>query len=157
LGDTWSSARFEAERTRIEEELAGGRLRESLDSAQQLLHRCRAAGEQEYPRADYDLAGACWLLARVLVTAGGAEEALPLLDEARRRFEAVATRRPNEGAEAMAANCLSEQGDCLRNLGRLDEAAAAYEERMRRGEQLGEARVVAVGKAQLGTVRMLQR
>ena len=93
LGDAWNHARFEAARTRIEQQLAGGRLREAFDGAQQLLQRARAAGEQAYPGADYDLAMACFLLARVLKTAGGSEQALPLLDEARQRFEAVAKER----------------------------------------------------------------
>ena len=57
----------------------------------------------------------------------------------------------------MASVCFTEQGDCLRDLGRLDEAAAAYEEGIRRAEQLGDDRQVAVGKGQLGTVRLLQR
>ena len=57
----------------------------------------------------------------------------------------------------MASVCFAEQGDCLRDLGRLDEAAAAYEESIRRAEQLGDDREVAVGKGQLGTVRMEQR
>ncbi len=157
LGDAWNHARFEAARTRIEQQLADGRVREALDGAQQLLQRARAAGEQAYPGADYDLAMACFLLARVLRTAGGSEQALPLSDEARQRFEAVEKREPGRGAEGMASVCFAEQGDCLRNLGRLDEAAAAYEERIRRGEQLGDNRGVAVGKGQLGTVRMLQR
>jgi tetratricopeptide (TPR) repeat protein len=92
-----------------------------------------------------------------LQTAGGSEQALPLLNEARQRFEAVAKERPGRGAEQMAANCFSEQGDCLRDLGRLDEAAAAYEEAIRRDEQRGADRDVAVGKGQLGTVRKDQR
>jgi len=57
----------------------------------------------------------------------------------------------------MSSVCFSEQGDCLLYLGRLDEAAAAYEERIRRGKQLGDDRGVAIGKAQLGTVRLYQR
>lgn len=157
LGDAWNHAWFEATRTRIEQQLAGGRLREALDGAQQLLQRARAAGEQAYSSADFDLAGACWLLARVLRTVGGSEQALPLLDEARQRFEAVTQERASEAAKGMAAACLTEQGECLRILGRLDEAAAAYEERIRRGEQLGDDRGIAVGKAQLGTVRLYQR
>ena len=107
--------------------------------------------------ADYDLAMACFLLARVLRTAGGSEQALPLLDEARQRFEAVAKERASKAAERMASVCFTEQGDCLLDLGRLDEAAAAYEEGIRRAEQLGDDRHVAVGKGQLGTVRMQQR
>ncbi len=157
LGDGWNHAQFEAARTRIEQQLGGGRLREALEGAQHLLQRERAEGGQAYPGADYDLAMACWLLARVLLTAGGSEPALPLVDEARQRFEAVAKERPSQGAEGMASACFTEQGDCLRNLGRLDEAATAYEEGIRRGEQHGDDRGVAVGKGQLGTVRMLQR
>lgn len=155
-GDTWNHARFEAARTRIEQQRAGGQLRAAFDGAQQLLQRARTAGEQAYPGADYDLAMACFLLARVLKTAGGSEQALPLLDEARRRFEDIAKESANRAAAGMASVCFAEQGDCLRALGRLDEAAAAYEENIRRAEQLDDARQVAVGKGQLGTVRLQQ-
>ena len=157
LGGAWNHARFEAARTRIEQQLAGGQLRAALAGAQALLQRARAAGEQAYPEADYDLAMAFNLLGQVLQAAGGSEQALPLLDEARQRFEAVAQARADKAAEGMAAVCFGRQGDCLRGLGRLDEAAAAYEERIRRGEQLGDDRGVAVGKGQLGTVRLQQR
>ena len=157
LGDVWNHARFEAAQTRIDQQWAGGQLREALAGAQSLLQRARAAGEQAYPGADYDLAGACWLLARVLRTAGSSEPALPLLDEARQRSKAIAQERANKAAERMASACLTEQGDCLLNLGRLDEAATAYEEAIRRDEQRGDDRDVAVGKIQLGTVRLQQR
>jgi tetratricopeptide (TPR) repeat protein len=156
LGETWSHARFAAQRTRIEQQLAGGHLREALDGARQLLEGVRAAGENAYPGADYDLAGACWLLARVLTTAGGSEQALPLLDEAQKRSEAIDRDQPGRGAR-IASACFTERGDCLRNLGRLDEAAAAYEEGIRRDERRGAEREVAVGKAQLGSVRLEQR
>jgi tetratricopeptide (TPR) repeat protein len=157
LGDAWNHVRFEVARTRIEQQLARGRLREAFDGVQQLLQRARAAGEQAYPGADYDLAGACWLLAHVLQTAGGSEQALPLLDEARQRFEAVAKARANKAAERMASVCLAEQGGCLLFLGRLDDATAAYEENIRRAEQLADDRQVAVGKGQLGTIHLQQR
>ena len=49
LGNAWNHARFEAARTRIEQQLAGGRLREALDGAQALLQRARTAGEGAYP------------------------------------------------------------------------------------------------------------
>jgi len=156
LGDAWSHARFQAMRTRIEQQLASGRMREAFDGAQALLQRARAAGEQAYPDADYDLALACFLLARVLQTVGGSEQALPLLDKARQRFEAVEERKPGCGAARMASACFTEQGDCLFDLGRLDEAAAAYEEAISLDEKRGADRDVAVGKGQLGTVRMLQ-
>ncbi len=57
----------------------------------------------------------------------------------------------------MASVCFAEQGDCLRDLGRLDEAAAAYEEGIRRAEKRGADRDVAIGKLQHGTVRLQQR
>jgi len=157
LGEAWNHARFEAAGTRIEQQLGSGQLSEALDGAQQLLERARAAGAQAYPEADYDLALACFLLARVLETAGGPQQALPLLEEARQRFEAIAKKRASEAAKGMASKCFAEQGDCLRSLGRLDEAATAYEENIRRAEQLNDARQVAVSKVQLGSVRLLQR
>ena len=100
---------------------------------------------------------ACFLLARALKRVGESEQALPLLIDARQRFEAVVTERPSRGAKGMVSGCLSEQGDCLLYLGRLDEAAAAYEENIQRAGQLEDSRQVAVGKGQLGNVRLSQR
>jgi tetratricopeptide (TPR) repeat protein len=156
LGTAWNHARFESARTTIEQQLADGQLRAALTGAEHLLKRARTEAPT-YVDADYDLAGACWLLGRVLNTVGGSEHALPLLAEARQRFETVSKERANKAAEGMASVCFAEEGDCFLVLGRLDEAAAAYEERIRRGEQLGDERGVAVGKNQLGTVRMFQR
>jgi tetratricopeptide (TPR) repeat protein len=157
LGESWNQARFQVQRTRIEQQLATGGLREAFKGAQQLLQRARAAGEQAYVGADYDLAMACWLLAHVLNRASGSEQALPLLDEAQRRFEVSARECASRATEGMAFKCFGDRGDCLRALGRIDEAAAAYEESVRRAEKLGDNRGIAVGKAQLGTVRILQR
>jgi tetratricopeptide (TPR) repeat protein len=156
LCQTWNHARFEAQRTRIEQKLSSRHLREAIGSAQELLQRARAAGETGYRNADYDLAMACLLLARVLKTAGGSEQALPLLNEVQERFEAVERDRPGCGAERMASICFMERGDCFLRLGRLDEAASAYEESIRRGEQRGTERDVALGKGKLGTVRLHQ-
>ena len=157
LGTTWNHAQFEAHRTRINQLLASGRLREGIEGAWQLLQRARIAGEQAYLEAAYDLAMANWLLGRVLETSGAAEQALRLLDEAQERFEAVERDMPGCGAERMASVCLTERGDCLGALGRLDEAALAYEEAIRRDENRGAERDVAVGKGQLGSVRLRQR
>jgi tetratricopeptide (TPR) repeat protein len=156
LGATWNHASFEAQRTKIEEQLGRSRLREAFEGAQQLVQRARAAGEETYPEADYDLAVACWLLARVFRSVGGSEQALPLLDEARKRFETFERDKPNRGAERMASACLTGQGDCLRDLGRFDQAASVYEESIRRDEKIGRTRDVAVGKGQLGSVRRVQ-
>ena len=157
LGEGWSHARFQASRIRIEQQLAGGQLREALAGAQQLLEQARAAGEEAYAEADYDQAMAYFLRGRVLKTAGGAQQALALLQEAGRRFEAIASKRREIGEERMASNCIAEQGECLLALGQYDTAAAAYEEAIRRAEEQGGQRDVAVGKGQLGTVRLEQR
>lgn len=157
LDEGWSQARSLASHTRIQQQLASGQLREALAGAQQLLQQAQAAGEQAYADADYDLAGAFFLLGRVLITAGGAQQALPLLQEAGRRFEAIANQHTARGAERMASVCLTEQGDCLHDLGRYDEAAAAYQESIRQDEQRGAFRDVAVAKGQLGTVWLAQR
>lgn len=162
LGDVWNHAQFEAARTRIEQQLAAGRLSEALAGAQQLLLKARLTGEQAYPNADYDLATASFLLAGVMKTLGSSEQALPMLDEARRRFETIAEIVSTEGtarnvAERMAARCFSEQGECLWYLGRLDEAVAAYEERIRRDERYGDQRGIAVAKAQIGSIRSDQQ
>lgn len=157
LGDAWNHARYQTMDNRIDQQLATGRLREAIEDAQQLLQRARSAGGQAYPGADFDLTMAYFTLARALRTAGGSEQALPLLDEARQGFEAVAKKRASKAAEGMVAKCFAEKGDCLLDLGRLDEAAAAYEETISRSEESGDDRQVAVGKGQLGTVRMDQR
>ncbi len=157
LDGLWNHARFDAQRTRIEQQLAIRHLHEALAGAQDLLQRARQAGELAYSNVDYDLACACFLLARVLLTADDAEQALPLLDEAQQRFEAVERRQPGCGAARMASICFSERGNCFLNLRRLEDAASAYEESIRRAEQRDDERSVAVGKAQLGTVRLEQK
>lgn len=57
----------------------------------------------------------------------------------------------------MASVCLAECGDCLRAAGRLDEAAEAYEGGILRSENLKDERQVAAVKAQLGSVRLMQK
>jgi tetratricopeptide (TPR) repeat protein len=91
-----------------------------------------------------------------LQAVGGAAQALPFLAEAQRRFEVFERSRPGCGAARMASVCIARSANCLRDLGRLDEAVAAYEEGIRRDEELGDERQVAVEKGGLGTVRLLQ-
>jgi len=157
LGASWNHAQFQAQRTQIEQQLASGQLQEAFEGAQALLQRSSTAGDKAYAGADYDLAFACILLARIFQIGGGAEQALSLLDEAKQRFEAIERNEPGCGAERMASVCLAEQGDCLLDLGRYDAAVAAYEENIRRAEKLTDDRQVAVGKGQLGFVRLMQK
>lgn len=157
LDQMWNHSRFQAQRTRVEQQLRDGRLREAFDGVQELLRRARQAGKRAYPGADYDLAGGSYLLGEVLAAAGGPEQALPFLDEALERFESISKTRDSDAAKRMAALCYSERGSCLLDLGRLDEAAAAYIESIRRAEELRDERAIAVRKGQLGTVRQMQR
>lgn len=99
---------------------------------------------------------AFFALGQVLSTGGAAEQALESFGEARRRFQVLADRE-NRLAALMAAAAIDESGQCLRALGWLDEAAAAYRERIRIAEQLGDRRGAAVSKANLGNVHLLQR
>ena len=82
---------------------------------------------------------------------------MPLcLAEAQRRFQALADAGDKD-AEHMARTAITETGDCLRNLGRLDAAADAYEKAIELDRKAGRLRDVAVGTFQLGTVRLLQK
>jgi tetratricopeptide (TPR) repeat protein len=148
---TWGSARFEHERLLIERLLQQGQLPAAHEKAQALLAQATTAGPTAYAGADYDLALATNLLGQVFYAAGQAAPALELFVEAQQRFEALEERDAR-----MAAVTLAEQANCLRNLGRLDEAAARYEENINRAEKLADFRQVAVGKGQLATVRRMQ-
>ena len=152
----WSRVRFENERLSVERFLQQGDLQQALQKAQALLNQALESGEEAYSGAAYDIAVGHVLLGRVPSTGGAAEAALEPLAQALQRFEALA-EQGGKIAACMASICLGEQADCLTDLGRLDEAAAAYEESIKRHVQLGNERDVAVRKGQLGTVRILQR
>ena len=151
LGE-WSSARFENERMAIERLLQQGDVQGAYQAAEALLQECQQAGEQAYAGADYDLAMAQWLIGRVLETGGAAEVALTYLQQAHQRFEAL-----GEHGAQMASVALTEQGDCLRDLGQLEAAAGAYEEAIELAEKLEDTRQAATGKIQLATVRKNQK
>jgi len=57
----------------------------------------------------------------------------------------------------MASVCLTEEADCLRDLGQLDAAAAKYLDAINRAERLEDDRQVATNKFQLGFVRLQQK
>ncbi len=155
LGE-WSHARYLVEDQKIDRLLACGNLQAAYTTAQQLLQQSLTAGEAAYPGAAYDIAMAHSLLGRVLFRGGNAEVALQLLTEAQQRFQILA----NAGgisAEYEVSAAIIEQGDCLGALGRLDEAAAAYQDAIRRAEKLDIQRQVAVCKGNLGSIRLLQQ
>ena len=117
LGDAWNHARFEATRTRIEQQLDGGRLREAFEGAQQLLQRARAAGEQAYPDADYDLAMACFSWPACCRLPAARNRPCRCWTRPASASTPSARERPGRGAEQMASVCFAEQGDCLRRPG----------------------------------------
>lgn len=151
----WSHARQTNEGATIERLLEQGDLPAAHAAAQQLLQRCIEGGVGAYPEADYDIAIAHFLLGRVLSVMGAVEIALQPLGEAQRQFESLA-KSGNLNAEQMYAVTMTETANCLKNLGRLDEAALLYEETISRKQKLGSERGVAVSKMQLGSVRLRQ-
>lgn len=62
LGETWNHARFQAQRTRIEQQLDGGRLREAFDGAQALLQRAGLRVKRRIQRlvTIWRLRVSCW-------------------------------------------------------------------------------------------------
>lgn len=148
----WSHARFQHERMNIERLLQQDDLQQALNQAQQLLAQCQQAGMQVYRGADYDWAIAQVLLGRILKTRGASAQALPYLKAAQQGFEAL-----GESGAGMASVCLTEQGNCLLDLGQWNQAAEAYEKAIQLDEQREAMRDVAVGKCQLATVRMQQQ
>jgi tetratricopeptide (TPR) repeat protein len=152
----WSQAQFESLRQGIDRMLGQGRLPEAKASAEKLLDRALSAGEAAYSGAPYDIAAAHFLFGRTLRKTGAAEAALTPLNEARRRFQALADAG-YINAERAASNTISEAAGCLLHLGRYDEAAADYEEGIRGAEKLGDQRGTAVTRGNLGTVRLYQK
>ncbi|MCG8365369.1 MAG: tetratricopeptide repeat protein, partial [Pseudanabaenales cyanobacterium] len=147
----WGQARFENERLLIEGLLRQGQLQPADEKARALLEKAKAVGPTAYSGADYDLAMAHDMLGTVLFKRGQAVPALDLFLEAQRLFEAL-----GEQGDRMASVTLGEQADCLRALGRLDEAVEKYKERIKWGEKLQDFRGVAVDKGQLATVMLQQ-
>src|SRR6185295_13171471 len=104
-------------------------------------------GKAVYEEAEYDIAYSHWLLGRVLRDGGDANAALAPLGEAQRRFESLANFG-SDSAARMTSVAIAEGATCLRELGRLDEATAAYQDASRRAGQLGDQRAVAVIEGQ---------
>lgn len=146
----WSHAQFIAADASIDRLTDQGRYAEAVQAAQALHLRSGAAGEAAYAGAAYDGASAQFKLGRALWLSGSADFALPHLELARERFERL--DRPRAAAAA-----LTQKADCLRDLGRYDEAAAAYAQAIKIHEEFQDPRSVAVDKGQLATVRQLQK
>lgn len=155
LGE-WSHAQYLHQSAMVDRFLEQGNLQAAFQVAKALWEQCEKSGDQAYPEAEYNGAMAHARLGRVLKTAGQAEQALPLLQTARQRLLHL-SERGNSNAELVASSCLTEMGDCYRNLGRYDTAAEQYQMGIEIAEKLGDLRQVAVNKIQLATVRIYQK
>jgi tetratricopeptide (TPR) repeat protein len=152
----WSHARYLAGSSALERLTGAGRVAEAVPLAKRLLAEAQAASEGAYEGAAYDLAMSHAYLGRELARSGDAQAALGPLDEARARFQRLADAG-NREASVMASYCLTDRAKALCELGRLDEAAMAFEEAIKRAEGRGDSRSDAVNRLELGTVRLLQR
>lgn len=154
-------AAFLAAGATIDRLLGAGRFAEAARAAQALVQQCEAAPDDAFPLLAGDRAQAHATLGRALKKAGDPRAALAPLAQARERFESLATNMPDlehrQTSAYMASVCLAEEADCLSDLGQLDDAAASYEEAIKRANSWDDCRQVATGKFQLGTVRLKQR
>ena len=152
----WNPERFETLRLQVEKFLGIGNLPQALSVAQVMLDKCLKSGDQIYDGADHDTAEAYVLLGRVLRMGGASENALQAINEAIKRFEQIASRKDSAPAGIMTSASLAKKGECLLDLDRLDESAAAFEECIRLAEKFNSKKHAAIGKGQLGTVRLSQ-
>jgi tetratricopeptide (TPR) repeat protein len=152
----WSYGRYVSDSAHIDRLLDRGELPAAQAAAQQLLTKAVAGGETAFPEAAYAIALTYARLGRVLRRRGAAEAALVPLTEAQRRFQRL-SELGDKTAERMFAVTFTEIGDCLLSLGRLDSAAAAYQEQIERSPQVDDFRGAAVAKFQLAHVRLLQK
>jgi tetratricopeptide (TPR) repeat protein len=153
LGE-WSQARFISAKAEIEQRLDAGDMGGAVQAAERLKERAEAAGDA-YEGTAYDRATACWLRGRALRMAGRASDALADLMEAETRFTELAQAGGQSTALALEG-VAGDLGNALRALGRLDEAAAAHERGIAIAKEWGNRRGAAVGRFQLGTVRLSQ-
>ncbi|PIE82723.1 MAG: hypothetical protein CSA09_05380 [Candidatus Contendobacter odensis] len=152
----WSRIRFETERLRIERLRDEGSLEEALQTTRQLLQQVQNAGVDAYAGAAYDLAHTHFMLGKLLKLVDATEAAIRELSEARRQFQALANAG-NSSAGRMAAVADAENGDCLADLQRLQDAVDAYEAALAQAGADSSNPMVATNRLQLGLVLQRQR
>lgn len=153
--DGWTGDVFNAQILSIGRLLADGKAKEAVEAARDLLQRCHVEGEEAYEDAAYDLALAHEQLGYALIRSGEDAKALPHLEEAMRRFRALA----NEGhvnAERMTPKVIHDLGTCLKALLKLDQAAKAFRESVERAEKNNDHRTIALNKLELGQLALLR-
>jgi tetratricopeptide (TPR) repeat protein len=146
----WGSLQFEAEKLRIETLLNNGSFSEALEASDSLLVKSLMVGESAYPEAPRHLAGAFLLKGQILNRMDAADAALNPLQEAKRRFLALAEANPSEDPEAFITISI-DIAVCLIGLGRFDEAATELREEIESSERFGHVQTLAIARHWLGT------
>lgn len=123
----WSRADFFAVEREVNNLLHANEPAAAVDKAEKLQQQCLRAGDVAYLEAPLDIAKSYLLLGQSLRQYGTAQLALQPLSEAQRRFAILTTWGGRELAH-FQIKAISLQGKCLRDLGRLFEAATAFEQ-----------------------------
>ena len=147
-------ATCQAESSAIDRLLDWGRFDQAIERAEILCAQIDEAGDT-FPEAAYDRAMARSALGRARKRATRSLEAIAPLKEACEAFERLA-EAGDRAATRMASVCLMETGECLLEVGRLEEAASTLERMIGRSIELGEERDLAAGRGLLGEVRLAQ-
>ena len=155
--NVWSHHQFGTKHLDIERLLQQGDIQTAYQHTEALLKQALQAGAAAYQRAAYDIAITYALFGRVLKIGGLHEAALKPLQQALQGFQALADENSNQSAAQMVSVTLTEQGDCLTAIGRLDEAVEIYQQGIKLSEKLGDERGLATKKVQLATVRLYQK
>jgi tetratricopeptide (TPR) repeat protein len=150
----WSHVRFASARAEVEQRLHEEDINGAVATARRLMDRAEATGDS-YSGAPYDRASADLMFGRVLRLASRPSEALPYLERAEKRFEEV-RGAGEENAARMLGVIAGDRGDALLALGRLEESAESHERGIAIDEQWGNRRSAAVGRFQIGIVRLEQ-
>lgn len=104
----------------------------AVDLAEAIQKKCVKEGDNVYLEAPRDIAKSYFNLGRAFKQYGSASLALLPLSESQRRYGILSTWGTPESVYFLIETT-SAQGDCLRDLGRLSEAATAYEQAIHYG------------------------
>jgi tetratricopeptide (TPR) repeat protein len=151
----WSAAAYQAESAHIDRLVERRETHEAVAAARHLLQKSLEAGKDAYPSAPYDIATAHYRLGRVLYWSGDADAALISVEEAQRQLQGLA-HAGNTIAKRMLAVTKATIGDCLRQLGRLEKAAEAYEGAIDQASRCKDKRQEMTSLNNLGIVRLEQ-
>lgn len=123
----WTRSDFLAQEAEVRAILQSNDAAAAVDKAEKLQRQSLRSGDAAYLEAPLDIASSYLLLGQSLRQYGAAQLALQPLSEAQRRFAILTTWGGSEAAQ-FQIRAISLQGKCLRDLGRLPEAATAFEQ-----------------------------